>query len=102
VALAVLVLFINRVGYKLPMKTLFKASTVLLVVTAVILLGKGLRALQEVGMVPLSPIPLFTFEPLGIFPDALTFFPQLVLAAIPIVMLVIKRRGSSTRLADAS
>ena len=44
------VLFINRVGYKLPMKTLFKASTVLLVVTAIILLGKGLHALQEVGL----------------------------------------------------
>jgi len=103
VALTVLVLFINRVGYKLPMKTLFKASTVLLVVTAIILLGKGLRALQEVGMVPLKPIPLFTFEPLGIFPDAMTFFPQLVLTAIPLALLIIKRRGGGTpRLADAS
>ncbi|HYO52499.1 FTR1 family protein [Archangium sp.] len=101
VALTVLVLFINRVGYKLPMKTLFKASTVLLVVTAIILLGKGLRALQEVGMVPLKPLPLFTFELLGIFPDAMTFIPQLVLTAIPLVLLVIKRRGNSTRLADA-
>ena len=103
VALTVLVLFINRVGYKLPMKTLFKASTVLLVVTAIILLGKGLHALQEVGMVPLKPIPLFTFEPLGIFPDAMTFFPQLVLTAIPLALLIIKRRGGgTTRLADAS
>ncbi|WP_375773895.1 FTR1 family protein [Archangium gephyra] len=102
VALTVLVLFINRVGYKLPMKTLFKASTVLLVVTAIILLGKGLRALQEVGMVPLKPLPLFTFEPLGIFPDAMTLVPQLVLTAIPLALLIIKRRGGTTRLADAS
>jgi high-affinity iron transporter len=102
VALTVLVLFIHRVGYKLPMKTLFKASTVLLVVTAIILLGKGLRALQEVGLVPLAPLPLFTFELLGIFPDAMTLLPQLVLTAIPLTLLIIKRRGSSTRLADAS
>lgn len=102
VALTVLVLFINRVGYKLPMKTLFKASTVLLVVTAIILLGKGLRALQEVGLVPLRPLPLFTFEPLGIFPDAMTLIPQLVLTAIPIIVYFIKRRGGTTRLADAS
>jgi high-affinity iron transporter len=75
---------------------------VLLVVTAIILLGKGLRALQEVGLVPLKPLPLFTFEPLGIFPDAMTLVPQLVLTAIPLALLVIKRRGGTTRLADAS
>ncbi len=102
VALAVMVLFISRVGYKLPMKTLFKASTVLLVVTAIMLLGKGLHALQEVGLVPLKPIPFVTIEMLGIFPDALTLVPQAVLTAIPLLMMVFKRRGGGTpRLADA-
>jgi high-affinity iron transporter len=101
VALTGLVLFINRVGYKLPMKTLFKASTVLLVVTAIILLGKGLHALQEVGLVPLSPIPFVTLDLLGIYPDAMTLLPQVVLTAIPLVMFLLKRRGS-TSLADAS
>ncbi|HSP81600.1 MAG TPA: FTR1 family protein, partial [Myxococcaceae bacterium] len=102
VALAVMVLFINRLGYRLPMKTLFKASTVLLVVTAIMLLGKGLHALQEVGLVPLKPIPFVTLELLGIFPDAMTLIPQAVLTAIPLLMLWFKRRGGGTpRLADA-
>jgi high-affinity iron transporter len=103
VALTALVLFVNRVGYKLPMKTLFKASTVLLVVTAIILLGKALHALQEVALVPLKPIPFVTIEPLGIFPDAMSLIPQAVLTAIPLILLIIKRRrGGTTRLADAS
>jgi high-affinity iron transporter len=103
VALTGLVLFIHRVGYKLPMKTLFKASTVLLVVTAIVLLGKGLHALQEVGLVPLKPIPFITVELLGVYPDAMTLVPQLVLTAIPLLMLALKRRGGGTpRLADAS
>ncbi len=94
VALLALVLFVNRVGYRLPMKTLFKASTVLLVVTAIILLGKGLRALQEVGMVPLEPLPFVTVELLGVFPDAMTLVPQLVLTALPLLYLALRRRAS--------
>ncbi|EPX65035.1 hypothetical protein D187_000460 [Cystobacter fuscus DSM 2262] len=103
VALTVLVLFVNRVGYKLPMKTLFKASTVLLVVTAIILLGKAIRALQEVALVPIHPIRFVTIDLLGIYPDAMSLIPQAVLTAIPLALLLIKRRGGGTAsLADTS
>ncbi len=102
VALTGLVLFVNRMGYKLPMKTLFKASTVLLVVTAIVLLGKGLHALQEVGLVPLQPISFITLDLLGIYPDAMTLVPQVVLTAIPLVMLAIKRRASTAPVVDVS
>lgn len=101
VALVVMVLFVNRVGYKLPMKTLFQASTVVLVITAVILLGKGLHALQEVALLPLSPIPFVTVELLGVYPDALSLVPQLLLALGPLAFTFI-RRNRSARLAAAS
>jgi high-affinity iron transporter len=91
VALTALVLFVNRVGYKLPMKTLFNASTVVLMATAVMLLGKGLHALQEVALLPLVPIPFFTVEFLGIYPDAISFLPQLVLALAPLAFIAIRR-----------
>lgn len=78
------VVFVRTVGFKLPMKTLFNASTVLLVATAVMLLGKGLHGLQELGVLPIAPMPFFTFAPLGIFPDWLTLTPQLLLAAAPL------------------
>lgn len=103
VALTVLVLFVNRVGYKLPMKTLFKASTVLLVVTAIVLLGKAIHALQEVAWVPLRPVRFITIDLLGIYPDALSLLPQALLTAIPLAIYFIKRRGGGTpQLADAS
>ncbi|HYV44133.1 MAG TPA: FTR1 family protein [Myxococcaceae bacterium] len=92
VALIGLVLFISRVGYRLPMKPLFNASTVLLVVTAVVLLGKGIHAVQEVGLLPLAPIRMVEVEVLGVFPDAYSFVPQLVLALAPLVWVLARHR----------
>jgi high-affinity iron transporter len=92
VALVGLVFFIRKVGYVLPMKTLFNASTVLLVVTAVMLLGKGLHAFQEVGSLPLVPMPGVSVPWLGIYPDAVSFLPQLFLAATPLAWMGWKRR----------
>jgi high-affinity iron transporter len=84
VALLALVAMVRRVGFVLPMKTLFNASTVLLVVTAVALLGKGLHGLQELGILGLHPMPFVLVEPLGIFPDATSLVPQLALALVPL------------------
>ncbi|MER2562531.1 MAG: FTR1 family protein [Myxococcaceae bacterium] len=92
VGLVVLVLFVRTVGFKLPMKTLFSASTVLLVVTAVMLLGKGLHGLQELGVLPLSPLRFFTVDALGIYPDAITLGPQVVLAMAPLLWWAFTRQ----------
>ncbi|HZI10777.1 MAG TPA: FTR1 family protein, partial [Myxococcus sp.] len=102
VALLALVLFVNRMGYKLPMKTLFNASTVILVVTAVMLLGKGLHALQEVGALPLVPLRLITVDLLGIYPDAVSLVPQVLLAAVPLTLVVLRRKGRAQRVSEAS
>lgn len=84
VALLGLVLMVRRVGFRLPMKTLFTASTVLLVATAVMLLGKGIHGLQELGALPLAPVRFLELEALGIFPDAWPLIPQLVLSLAPL------------------
>jgi high-affinity iron transporter len=101
VALVAMVLFVRRVGYKLPMKTLFQVSTGVLVVTAVILLGKGLHALQEVALLPLAPVPFVTVDLLGLYPDALSLTPQVLLALVPLTFLVL-RRIRTARPAEAS
>jgi high-affinity iron transporter len=66
-------------------------------VTAVVLLGKGLHALQTLGMLPLRPIPFLWIEPLGIFPDAYTLLAQLALALSPLPWFLFRRhpRASS-------
>lgn len=83
-ALLGLVVMVRTVGFRLPMKTLFSGSTVLLVATAVMLLGKGIHGLQELGVLPLAPIPFVRLEALGIFPDAWPLLPQVVLALAPV------------------
>jgi high-affinity iron transporter len=79
------VTFVVRFGYRLPMKALFNGSTVLLFATAVILLGKGLHALQELGALSIRPIRFVTVDFLGIYPDLLSLVPQALLALAPFV-----------------
>ena len=43
------------------------------------LLGKGVHGLQELGVLPLAPIPFVEFDLLGLFPDAWPVVPQLTL-----------------------
>ncbi|XXF76785.1 FTR1 family protein [Myxococcaceae bacterium GXIMD 01537] len=97
-----LVFFVKTVGFKLPMKTLFSASTVVLVATAVMLLGKGIHAFQEIAYVPLAPVPFVTVDMLGLYPDAYSLVPQLVLALAPLVVVFLKRKSRSEGLASAS
>lgn len=80
VALLGLIITVRTVGFKLPMQTLFKASTIALVVTAVMLLGKGVHGLQELGILPIRPIPFIQVDALGIFPDVWSLLAQLLLA----------------------
>ncbi|MFO0601485.1 MAG: FTR1 family protein [Myxococcaceae bacterium] len=96
VALLGMVALVRTVGFKLPMKTLFSASTVLLVVTAVALLGKGLHGLQELGVLPLVPLRFFTIELLGIYPDALSLLPQVALSLAPFAWKWVGQRRALT------
>ncbi len=102
IALVVLVLFVRTVGFKLPMKALFNASTVLLVATAVMLLGKGLHGLQELGVLPLSPMRFFTVDALGIYPDAITLVPQVVLAVVPLLWWALTRQRPASPIPPAA
>ena len=71
-------------------------------VTAVMLLGKGLHSLQEVGALPLVPLRFITVDLLGIYPDAVSLVPQGVLAAVPIVWVLLRRRGRAQRVPEVS
>ena len=83
-ALCVMVVVIRKVGFVLPMKTLFSASTALLLATAVMVLGKGVHGLQEVGVLGLRPVPFIELSVLGIYPDAVTLGPQVVLGVLAV------------------
>ena len=97
VALLALVFSVDRLGLRLPMTTLFKVSTVVLVVTAVVLLGKGIHALQEIGTIPLRPVRFVRIDFLGIFPDATGLVAQGALSAAPFVVGLLRKRETKTK-----
>ncbi|MBA3669704.1 MAG: FTR1 family protein, partial [Sphingomonas sp.] len=69
---------------KLPITQFFKYSAILIAVLAVVLTGKGVGALQEAGIIPVTPlagVPRITI--LGLFPTAQAIAAQLLaLAAV--------------------
>ncbi len=89
-----LVFAVSRLGLRLPMTTLFKVSTVVLVATAVVLLGQGIHAFEEVGTLPSRPIPFVRVEFLGVYPDRIGVFAQLAVAAAPLLWKALRGRGA--------
>lgn len=83
--LLVLVMAVSSMGLRLPMQTLFKASTVVLVATAVVLVGQGIHAFQAVGLLQAHAIPFVRIDFLGIYPDRLGVLAQVALAAAPLL-----------------
>lgn len=86
----------QKFGLRLPLKMLFEVSTILLFVTAVILLGKGIHALQEVGVFPLRPVPMIRVDLLGIFPDAWGLAAQALLASAPFAYRALTRKNAES------
>jgi high-affinity iron transporter len=93
--MAVLVLLIRRVGYVLPMRPLFTLSTFVLYGTAVALLGQGLHAFQEIGLLPMLPVRGPRLDVLGLYPDALTLLSQLAMLLVPLLLFWWRRRGDA-------
>ena len=90
-----LVFAVSRLGLRLPMQTLFRVSTVVLVATAVVLVGEGVHSFEEVGLLPSRPLPFISVDFLGIYPDRLGLIAQFLLAASPLAYWVAKRKPPS-------
>jgi len=91
-ALAVVCVLIFRLGMRLPLGLFFKVTSLVLLVLSVILLGKGLAALQEAGLLNahyLAGLP--TVEWLGFFP---TLQGALAQAAAVLLAVVAWWRGN--------
>ncbi len=89
--LVALVVAVDRLGLRLPMQTLFKVSTLVLVATAVVLLGQGIHSFEEVGLVPSYPLGSLRVELLGIYPDRIGILAQAALSAALILWKFLTR-----------
>lgn len=87
--LAVLFVVIFRLAMRIPLKYFFSVTSVFLYLLSFILLGKGIRELQEAGMVGVTPIEFLpSIDVLGFYPSIETAVPQAVLLAAFVFALV--------------
>ena len=72
-----------KFSQKLPIGKFFAYSSALVAVLAVVLAGKGVAALQEAGLIGITPIAVPRIDVLGLFPTLQAVLAQaLVLAAL--------------------
>lgn len=98
VGIAVLMFRFSR---KLPIAKFFSYSSALIAVLAVVLAGKGVAALQEAGMIGVTPVGFAPrVEILGLYPTAEGLLAQAATLAVLLIGFGRNRRGAN-RLATA-
>jgi high-affinity iron transporter len=98
VALVVLGWLIFRGSIRLPFGLFFGATSLLLVVLAVVFVGRGIAALQEAGALPVNPVNLPSIPALGLYPTVQGLVLQvLVVMVIASVFAYTRHRAQHTR-----
>ena len=69
----------------MPIGKFFSASSILVAVLAVVLIGKGAKALQEAGLLNAHPVAFPRIEFLGTYPTTETLLAQLFVGSIALL-----------------
>jgi len=93
-ALAAVAYWLLRVSKRLPIGQFFSISSILIAVLAVVLVGKGMAALQEAGWVAQGLIAAPRIDWLGVYPSWQSLTAQLIVAVIASVGFLINTRCS--------
>lgn len=89
----VLAWLLIRFSARLPLRTIFGVTAVLMIALSVVLAGKGLRALQEVGALGVTILPFdFRVDLLGFYPTAETLVAQAIIAVVAATLWIRGRR----------
>jgi high-affinity iron transporter len=87
--LIVIVFAIFKLAVKIPLKYFFSVTTLFLYILCFILLGKGITAFQEAGIVGIKSINFIPqVDILGIYPTLETSIPQAILIIAFVVALI--------------
>jgi high-affinity iron transporter len=90
--LVVIVQVLARVGRRMNPRPLMLASSVVLSALAISLVGQGVRALQEGGLVGLSSLAWPRLPALGLYPTVQGLGAQLVVLLLVVVPTLLERR----------
>ena len=101
VVLAGIAVAMLKFSQRLPIGKFFAYSSALVAVLAVVLAGKGVAALQEAGLVGVTPEALPRIPVLGIFPTREGVAAQLLTLLVLLAGFAWNRRRSAARLAAA-
>lgn len=94
VVIAIVTFIFLKYTKRLPVGKFFKLASYMVMILAVILAGKGIRAFQEAGYISVSPIDwLPTIDLLGIYPNIQTITSQLAVLVI-IIYLSVRNKKS--------
>ena len=80
--LAVIAVIMLRTTARLPIAKFFGASSALIAVLSVVLIGKGVAALQEAGMLDVTPVSMPRIDLLGLYPSQQTLIAQLIVILV--------------------
>ena len=73
-----------KTSAKIPLRKVFSASSILMILLSVILAGKGIHSLQETGWSPVTATAFIRWEVLGIYPTLQTLVVQAVVLALAV------------------
>ncbi len=92
--MAALAMTFSRLSVRIPIRQLCQVSSWTMVILAVILLGKGVHSFQEVGIVPMTLLPVsLRFDLLGVFPTYETWAAQVAGLIIIVSLYFIRDRA---------
>jgi high-affinity iron transporter len=87
VALLAISVLLLKYSKKIPIPKLFKYSALVISFLAVVLVGKGVHALQEAGSLSISMLPAsLKIEAIGLYPSWETLLSQLAVLALIVVL----------------
>ncbi len=98
-ALAVIAAIMLRTSRRLPIGQFFAWSSLLIAVLAVIMVGKGVAALQEAGMVPAIAVNGPRIELIGVYPSLLPLVAQATVLLIAVAGYLWNTRGTAAHAA---
>jgi len=101
VVLGAIAVAMLKFSQRLPIGKFFAYSSGLVAVLAVVLAGKGIAALQEAGLVDVTPAAVPRLPVLGLFPTREGIAAQLLTLVILLAGFAWNRRRSAARLAAA-
>lgn len=88
----VLAAVLLRYSVRLPVRSLFKYSSFVMGILCIILVGKGIHAFQEAGLLPITAAPLaLRLDLFGLYPTAETLGAQAVLLIAILLLWYIPR-----------